>query len=237
MVKPFVYDAECFNERADEFLLKNTEEGSVNSDELLQDLTDTLKSATDRLYICANEIGVPVRAFCLRVGEEIKEFFNPIFQKKENIKLIRELDPSDGKEYIIPRPTEAAVCYLTKDGKERALRFDENSAPVIGQAMDCLDGLHDKDYGLEIIPEFNQATEEEQLEVVKEYVNSLTKFSEDLSNDLKTDEELSPYWTSFKFNMAKARGEIEVENQAEPKNRKQKRLFKKFMKKFGGKRK
>ena len=236
MVKDFDFENPCFNERAEEFLLKNTEEGAVNSDDLLRDLIDTLNS-TDRVYICANEIGYGVRAFCVKVGEEIREFFNPIFQKKEDLKLIREIDPTDKKEYLILRPTKVTLCFLDKNGKERAIKFDENSSPVIAQAMDCLEGLHDADYGLEILPEFDQATDEERTELVEEYIKNITTFSKELDDTLRKDDDLKPYWMSYKFNMAKTLGEVEVVDEDAPKNRKQRRLFNKFVKKFGRKHK
>ena len=224
MIKEFDYNSEFFNERADECLIE---------EELVNDLKDTLQNLPDRTYLCANEIGVNKRMFAIRFDTDILIFVNPVYQDRGEFELIRETEPSTSKEFILPRCKEITLCYQDDKGETKATKFNEDASPVISQAMDCLDGIHAYDYGLEIIPEFDEATDEERMEVIKMYLNSLKDLELEFDKDLSEDEETKRIWKSFKFRKAVADGEVQLDDTPSPTlNRKERRLISKLTGKF-----
>lgn len=230
-------DKTYYESRAKEFeVTKDMEDETVT--QMIEDLTDTLKSLPDRYYLCANEIGYNLRAAVVRFEDEYLEFLNPLFQEKLEPSMIREVDPDTGKEYIVPRFKNCMITYQTKTGEVKTTRLGEDASIVFCQLNDCLNGLHDPDYGLEVIPEFDQATDEERAEVVDAYLKGLTELADEMDKDLSEDDELKKYWTKFKFDEAVAEGKVEFDKEEEqPLNRKQRRMINKLAKKLGRKKK
>lgn len=227
MIKELDYSSEVYFNRAEEFDIKEDKE-------IIEDLKDTLASMPDKLYLCANEIGVGKRAFAVNFSSgNIKVISNPVYQVREDFELVREkyLD----KEYIIPRYKNITLCYQDEDGETKATKFDEDASPFMSQAMDCLDGLHASDYGLEVIPEFDEATDEERKEVVTMYIDSLKDLESRLDKDLTEDEDTKAVWKDFKFREALAAGEVELYKEPTPEkkfNRKERRFLDRFTKRM-----
>ena len=100
--------------------------------------------------------------------------------------------------------------------------------------MNLLDGILDSDIGLEVIPEFDEATEEEKQEVLSAYLSSISEAAKQFNEDLSTDEETKETWNAAKFITSFAEGNIEIEKK-ELSNRKKKQLNKilKMFKKKG----
>jgi len=232
MVKDILV-SDLLNERAMEWDVKKDSE---LTNTILRDLVDTLEANPDRLYLCANEIGYTERAFILKFSDDWKAFMNPIFQVKDNLKLVREYNPIDKKQYIIPRYTDVTICYQNSMGKVEAVKFNDSASAIVSHAMDVLEGLQTSDYGLEVVEEFDTASPEEQAQVLNEYLKSLNKFKEDLDSDLSnSDEETKKEWDGFKFMKAVSDGKVELykpENKSPIINRKQRRFFEKLAKKF-----
>lgn len=228
MIKEILVDSPLLNERSMEWDVRAEQDLSM---ELVQSLNDTIKANEDRVYLCANEIGYNNRAFIIKFSDDTRVFMNPIYQVKEGLRLVREYDPLTKKQFIIPRFTEVTLCFQNCMGKIEALKFNEVASPIVSQAMDCLDGIHSSDYGLEINEDFDKASPEEQQEVLNEYLNSIKDLMNKLESDLSTNEDTKKEWEGFRFLKAKLNGEIESE--ASPKlNRKQRRFFEKLAKKF-----
>ena len=226
MIKELNYELDLYNERADEFDIKENKE-------LITDLIDTLKAQNDKVWLCANEIGENKRAIAVKFGDDVKVFSNPVYQVRDNFELVRE--KYRDKEYIIPRYKDITLCYQDEEGEVKATKFNEDASPFLSQAMDCLDGIHTDDYGLEVIPEFDKATDEEREQLLSMYINSLKDLEYTLDKDLSSDEETKGVWKEFKFNKALVNGEVQLEkeDQSEKKlNRKQRRLLDKFTKKL-----
>ena len=216
---------ETYNERANECSISEEKD-------LIHNLKDTL-SELDRPYLCANEIGESKRIFILKFDKDkLITFANPVYQARENISLIREKDFNTNIEYIIPRYKDITICYQNEAGEVTATKFNEESSPLICQIMDCLDGIHPSDYGLEIIPEFDAATDEEREEVIKQYICSLQDLDLVLDKDLQENEETSKVWKDFKFQRAVANKEVELYDEQPKLNRKQRRFIDKLAGKF-----
>ena len=185
-----------------------------NIEQISNDLIDTIKTLEDRPYLCSNEIGYTERVMCLRFeNDDIKIFVNPLIQDRDKLEFTREIDRNSTSktEYILPRYKEIVLMYQDSDGRVYSNKFTEDAAVIIGQAIDQLDGIHISEYGLEVLPEFDLATEEERAELLAAYVDELKKLHDSLDNELTDDEETKRLWTSLKYEKARREGKVEVE--------------------------
>lgn len=227
MIKTIDYNTDVFNSRAEEFDVYDDSTG-----ELIDDILDTIKTLDNKVFLCANEIGRKERAFGIKFENETKLFFNPVFQEKKEPKLVRELDEITGKEYIMPRFADVTICYQDECGKVVATKFKDPASLIVCKAMDFIDGLHDSDFGLEVLPEFDEASDEEREEVLNLYLDYLTNLGAQLDAELQENDEVKAEWNAYRFAKAKAEGKIETFNDTPKLNRKQRRFLAKFSKKI-----
>ena len=226
MVKELVTDLEKLSKRSIEWDVRSNYDLAV---ELIQSLDDTLDEHTDLIYLCANEVGYRERAIDVRFEDDTQIFMNPAIQKVDKLILSREVDRHDGKEYIVPRYAELELAFQDCLGAVKAYKFTDAGAIILGQAMDTLDGIFASDYGLEVIPEFDVATPEEQEQVIDLYLKSLSEGYNILDKELSEDESTKAPWNAAKFIEAVSKGEVELEEEKPLSKRKQKRI-KKFIK-------
>jgi len=225
----FDYNNDVYKYRVSEVDMADDE----TVDSIINDLKDMLNSSPNLVYVCANSIGINARAFIIKFGDEPKVFLNPAFTKAEGTKLVRELDDASGKEYIIPRASSLVLCYTDEEGKMQANLFKDEAAMLIHKLVESLDGVHTADYGLEVLPGFNELPDESKEEIIADYIAELDKLNSDLDKDLSECDDTKKQWLNYKFNRAKALGEVEVEYEEDkPLNRKQRRWFEKFSKKI-----
>lgn len=225
-----LYKDDLYLRKAKEWDVRGNQNKSI---ELVQDLEDTLETMPDKVYLCANEIGHIERAFDMKFSDDYYVFYNPLFQKMENMTLVRERDRHNGKEYFVPRFSTVELIYQDTLGSVRASKFENTAAFWICQAMDTLNGLFASDYGLEILPEFDKATEEEKEEVIRVYIESIPKMFSVLDNDLSNDPETKQSWNASKFIKAVNKGEVELDKEEEkPLSKRKQKLYNKFAKMF-----
>lgn len=235
MIKELVTDINKLTERASEWDVKSEMNDKVIT--IIQDLDDTLKylnKIDGRLFLTSNQIGYTERAFVIKFEDENKFFFNPIFYGRKDVVLSREKDYLSGVEYFVPRYKQCIINYQDSLGRPKANRFDNEASVVVCQAMDALEGLLVSDWGLEIIPEFDLASKEEQQEVISEYIKSLTAFRDTLDKDLTESEDKEEY-KAIKFMQGVADGSIKVEHEEPKLNRAQRRGLAKVIKRISNK--
>lgn len=223
MVKDLVTDINELSKRSVEWDVRGN---SQLSTELVQSLDDTLEVHKELVYLCANEIGYKERALDIRFADDTEIFMNPAFQKVSELVLSRELDRHNGKEYIIPRYNEVEIVFQDCLGSVKAFKFTGVGANIVCQAMDTLDGIFASDYGLEVIPEFDEATPEEQQQVIDLYLKSLEERYKALDKELSEDEETKGPWKAARFIEAVKNGDVELEEEKPLSKRKQKRINK-----------
>lgn len=226
MIKDLVTDYDALSKRSVEWDVRGNQSLST---ELVQNLDDTLEAHKELIYLCANEIGYRERALDIRFSDDTEIFMNPAFQRVGELTLSRELDRHNGKEYIIPRYNEVEIVFQDCLGSVKAFKFTGVGANIVCQAMDTLDGIFASDYGLEVIPEFDEATPDEQQQVIDLYLKSLEKRYEVLDKELSEDEETKGPWKAARFIEAVKNGEVELEEEKPISKRKQK-LIKKIAK-------
>ena len=219
-----------------EFLTTRAKEWDVRANqdiatELVQKLEDKLDTNKDLVFTVSQEVGNTERAVDIRFADDTYIFMNPIFQKADRLKLCREFDRIKEKEFIVPRFSNVEVVFQDCLGAVKATKLEDVAAMVMHQAIDMLDGVYPGDIGLEILPEFDQATPEEQQEVIEVY---LSKYLKDMYNELDADllanDETRDQWNSIKFMAAKSRGEVKTEEEPVPLSNRKKKFINKLSK-------
>lgn len=236
MIRDIITDRNELEYRSEEFDIKDSERLST----LITDLVDTLKAHPERLYLCGKEIGFKERIISIRMSEDdnIITMINPAIKQAGKMIIFREKDLLNHMEYFIPRFSELTLTFQVGDnkltyGNVKSYKFSEGASIILCQAFDLLNGLFTSDYGLEVIPEFDEAPEEEQEEVLEEYIKSLKDYYAKLDAELLSSDEYSNTWEQSKFISAVNTGQIEFK-QPEVSNRKMKKI-KKFLKRIGKK--
>ena len=180
---------------------------------IIQQLKQTLKRADDVVALSAPAIGFNKRIFCVDYSDnEIKTYINPIIMHAEGLQLSREVCSSlPGKEFIIPRNVIVDLIYQRPTGEINTKRFKGVAACIIQHEIDHLEGVNLSDIGLEIEEDFDNATEEERLEIVDMYLDSLDIKRKTISEEIQEDPELNTISERLRFTEALARGDIKLE--------------------------
>lgn len=217
--------------RSKETILQDEEK--VN--QTLKWLKELLRSRDDLFAICAPQIGVDQRIICIKfANEDIRTFINPLLQKVEGVHLSRETEICiPGKEFLVPRFDVIDVTYQDVDGKISTITLNKTAGEVMQQMIQFLDGITLADWGLEIIPEFDEASEEDKLEVINLYLEGLSVINDSLKKKAETDSDFKELYDATKFLNYKL-NEVENENPLlmTQTNYKQRRDLKKFEKKL-----
>ena len=98
--------------------------------------------------------------------------------------------------------------YQRPTGEAESNRLLGKAALVFQHEMDHLEGVLISDIGLEVIPEFDEATDEERAEVIKEYLDSLDIRVKEINKEIEEDPELKQIDDATKFMTGILTGEI-----------------------------
>jgi len=190
----------------------------IDSRTSLKEVKDTinkikteLRKNADLTCLCAPQIGKELRLFVVKTNEnDYKEFLNPmVISKSKEQHLSRERNISVGKkDYIIPRFNEVHVAYQTYDGHVNSETYKGPYGEVVQQMIEMLDGIQIKDYGLEVIPAFDKASDEEKTQVIQMYLDSLKKRAHELAEQINANEELKAINDTIDFNIGLLNGTI-----------------------------
>lgn len=188
-----------------------------NEDELLKEIIANIKKTMKKnnlVSLSAPGIGYNKRVFCVDFSDnEIKTFINPVITNKTEMKLAREICSSlPDEEYLLPRHYEVDIIYETPSGKIKTNRFKDVAAYVMQHEVDHLEGVTIKDIGLELDPDFDDATDEERQEIISMYLDSLLKRQSLLEEEINSNSELKTVSDRLKFSEMLAKGEITFEN-------------------------
>jgi peptide deformylase len=207
--KDIITDEIQLSERSEEI-------DTLHEGQLLQEITKylkrTLRKREDLFALSAPAIGYNKRIFCMKFEhDQIKTFVNPIIESysPNGMQLSREKCSSlPGKEYIRVRNNDIRVMYQKPTGEAESNRLLGKAALVFQHEMDHLEGVLISDIGLEVIPEFDEATDEERAEVIKEYLDSLDIRLKETNKEIQNDPELKQIDDATKFMTGVLTGEI-----------------------------
>ena len=207
--KDIITDEIQLSERAEE--IDTLHEGQLLQ-EIVKYLKRTLRKREDLFALSAPAIGYNKRVFCMKFeNDQVKTFINPIIESysPNGMQLSREKCSSiPGKEYIRVRNNDIRVMYQKPTGEAESTRLLGKAALVFEHEMDHLEGVLISDIGLEIIPEFDTASEEERAEVIKEYLDSLDIRLKQTNEEIQNDPELKQIDDATKFMTGILTGEI-----------------------------
>lgn len=126
---------------------------------------------TEALGLAANQIGLPVRAVLVRLGEEERVLFNPeIVERSAEVIVDREGCLSlPGVEADVPRAREVVVRAMDERGTMVELHLAELEARLLQHEVDHIDGtlyvdLLSKEERRRVLAEFRLARGEEPKE-------------------------------------------------------------------------
>lgn len=186
--------------------------------QLVQEITRALKTTIREkgiFSLSAPAIGYPYRVFCVAFdkGNNIRTFINPIISNASGFELSREKCTSiPDKEFVRPRNNKITFMYMSPMGKIETRSVAGYTAKVIQHEIDHLDGLLLSDIGLEIDEDFDKAPEEERLEVINAYLDALDIKRKVLTDEIKSDKELSKINDAIDFMTKVATGEVTAES-------------------------
>ena len=231
MIKELIKDPEQLSVRCNEWLVKAD---PTLAKTISEDLIDTMEA--NNLYgLTGNMIGYSQRAIALRFKDGIHVLLNPAYQTKGDMEIIREKSYLNDSEYLIPRFHHVVLAFQDVDGSVKAGDCGTCSE-LACKLMDMIDGVDTSFYGLEILPEFDLATDEEKEELKKAYLDNLKNSSIELSKQLSEDPETKQEWDAYRYLRGVMDGTIETikpeKEGKKPGNRKQRRFLKKFIKRY-----
>lgn len=208
MAHTLVFDLDELKERVDEV-------NPIDAQSTVKALIAKLKKYKELYALSAPQIGIKERVIVFKYnnGEMYKEYINPRIFKAEEYHLVREKDIScPDKEFISPRPGKIFIEYQTQDARPETNVLKDNAAEVFDRMMQYLDGITLEDYGLEVIPEFDEAEEEDKQEVIDMYLKSFKTKAEELNKEIEQDKDAKQLKDAIDFMAAAKEGKIQFED-------------------------
>lgn len=197
-------------------------------------MEDSLK-ASNLTYLTANQLGLDERIIMVKYeNDEIFTFINPLITDySKELFMSREKDLFDGKEYLMPRKKIIEVTFTNKKGMLKKIIYKEGAAALLQNLIELLEGVFVSDYGLEIIPEFDEASDEEKEEVIKAYIEALNIQEKDLQEQNKDNPFMKYIDDSIKeLSQQFKKEDEEIAKKEESLNRQQRRNQEKLIKKL-----
>lgn len=207
-MKDIITDIEKLSTRADEIDVRK-------ENKLMREIITEIKKVIrekNLASLSAPQIGYDKRIFVINFNGDLRSYVNPIISEANSLTIAKEACSSiPGKLFIRPRHPEIVMMYTTPLGKIESTKFLGAAAIKAQHCIDHLDGLLLSDIGLEIEDDFFDAPEEERLEVINAYIDSLDIRRSNAEDAVKEDEMLAHVAKDIDFNAAVARGEVQVE--------------------------
>jgi peptide deformylase len=186
-----------------------------NENKLVREIVSKIKRTMRKnnlTSLSAPAVGYNKRIFCVDYSDnEIKTYINPVVSLREGIHLSREVCSSiPDKEYIIPRNNVINIYYQRPNGEVKIQEFKGLASNVLQHEIDHLEGITLDDMGLEIDKDFDEATDEERLEIVNMYLDSLDIMLKDVKEDIENNEELKVISDRLNFTEAVVSGKVKL---------------------------
>lgn len=178
---------------------------------IVSGLKDTIK-AKGLTSLTAPEIGFNKRVFVIKYGEDqLVAYINPMISKATGLDFQKESCPAiPGKVFLLPRNTEIDIMYMTPLGDIKSQHLVGLAARTFLHCSEHLEGVLVSDIGLEIDEEFDKATEEERLELIKAYADSLDIMLKQTLDEIEADPELKQISDGIKFTESVRKGETKL---------------------------
>lgn len=225
-----ITDLSKFQNRVDEINASTSYDAVKHT---VADLKRTLIANKDLVGLCAPQIGVNLRIFCIKTANnKIRAFLNPLLVNGEELHLSREVNPSfPNKQFIIPRKNKIHVAFQEVDGKPNSETYSGAYAEIVQQMIEMLDGILLSDYGLDLddvggATAFDKATKKDKEKLIQMYLDSLKTYSSDLGKEIDNNPDLKKINDNIEFMTKYLEGDIKPVdkegNIVEPKKKEEK---------------
>ena len=192
-----ITDYNKLSERSNEVDL--TKKGREVQDITLK-LKNTLRANKDMCGLSAPQIGYYKRIICLKFGDEIRTFINPLIEGVEGYEMSLETCHSiPNKKFIRIRNSKIKITYQTPLAKIETVELIGMASKVMQHEIDHLDGLLLSDVGFEVDEQWDKASEKEKLEVINYYLDSIDLLSKEVDKQIETDEEAKMIKDGIRF--------------------------------------
>lgn len=152
----------------------------------------------------------PPRIFCIKFGDTIRTFIDPIITNAKGLSLSRErCSCYPNREFLRVRNNDIIMMYLTPMNKVESTHLVGKAAFVAQHQIDHLDGITLPELGLEIFDDFDEANDDERQQIIDMYLESLDLKLKDLKKQIDEDEILSKTNNAIEFMEKVQKGEIE----------------------------
>ena len=207
-----ITDLSKFKERVNEI------DSSIKADEVkhaVSSLKQTLIANPNLVGLCAPQIGINLRIFCIKTANnKVRAFLNPLIVNSEGLHLSREVNPSfPNKQFIIPRKDKIHVAFQEVMGQANSESYSGPYAEIVQQMIEMLDGILLNDYGLDLdevggAEEFDKASDDDKQKVIQMYLESVKKYSGELDTEIKNTPELKQISDDIDFITQYLKGDI-----------------------------
>lgn len=205
-MKEIIKDIEKLQDRADEIDIRK-ENGEMR--EIILALKEIVR-AKNLKGLSAPQIGYNKRIFVINFDGDIRTFINPIITEVKGFGLSREVCSSLDHAYIRPRNNNISIVYQTPLGKTESVKLMGKAAEVFQHELDHLDGLLLSDIGLELDEHFDSLTQEEQVEIINMYMDSLDIKRKKVEQEIKEDKDLKQMSDAIDFMKDLQSGKVEL---------------------------
>ena len=162
--------------------------------------------------LSAPQIGENVRIVLINYRNDIKAYVDPQLLAVKGMAPVIETDPSlPGKRYMLPRYFHVDMRALTPNGIIENFFLEGQAAYVMQQQLDHLEGILISDYGLEITEVFDQMSDEDKEQLIKEYMLSLNEAEVVINQQVEEDETLKEIRDGMRFLESVNKGETVLE--------------------------
>lgn len=206
-------DLNKFKERQDE-ISKDADFTDIKK--TIELLKKELKKDTDLVCLCAPQIGKNYRLFVVKTANKTyKEFLNPLVitsSKEWHLSMEKNASFPD-KTFICYRNDNLHLAYQKENGEVSSETYKGPYAEVIQQMVQMLDGVLLSDIALDLndvggVEEWNKASQEEKIEVMRMFTENLSKQSKELNKYIQNDPQLKLINADIDFKTHLFKGEI-----------------------------
>lgn len=203
-----IKDLEKLSGRADE--IDVVKENKTVKDIVLE-LKKTIRE-NNLTGLSAPQIGYDKRIFVINYNGDLRSYINPIISEFSDLTVVREKCSSiPDKTFLIPRFSKIKVIYQTPMGKIESCQLVGASASKFQHLVEHLESVLVNDIGLEIDDQFNNASQEEKEELIKEYLESLDIKLKEVRKDFEEDKDLMQQKKAIEFVEKINKGEVQFE--------------------------
>ena len=203
-----ITDYDKLSERSDEIDTKK-------ENKLLREIITNLKNEVESRNLtglAAPQLGYDKRVFVINFKGKVVTYVNPIVTSAKNMHLSKEDCPSFPKRlFIRPRFNEIKIMFQNPMGKSQSQKLIGLAAVVFQELTDHLDGLLLPDIALEIDEMYENASEEEQHEVLEAYLKSLDITRKEVEDSINNDPEAKQLQDAVNFMESVKRGETHIQ--------------------------